>query len=40
MRRSKDKKINEEGKEMIEWLGQTGMGIANGTVTDKSEGDY
>lgn len=38
-RESKDKIVNTEGKQLIEWLNETGMGILNG-VKDIAKEDY
>lgn len=37
-RKSKDKVVREEGKEMVSWLEESGMGIGNGTESDESKG--
>lgn len=38
-KRSRDKTINREGKECINWLNDMGLSIAN-EVEEKNEGDF
>lgn len=39
-RRSKDKKVNKEGKMLVEFLGKKGWGILNGGTVGDEEGEY
>ncbi|XP_054015956.1 golgin subfamily A member 6-like protein 24 [Hylaeus anthracinus] len=39
-RRSKDKKINSEGRRLCQFLGELGWGIMNGDVTGDEEGEF
>ena len=39
-RESKDEVINEEGRQMIKWIEEEGLGIANGCTEGHREGDW
>lgn len=39
-RRSKDTRMNEEGKEMVKWLEENGMGIGNGATEGDERGEW
>lgn len=39
-RKSKDSKMNEEGKEMVKWVEENGMGIGNGATEGDEEGEW
>ena len=39
-RESKDETINEEGKEMVSWMEQQGLGIANGATVGDENGEW
>lgn len=38
-RKSKDKKLNAEGRVMVRWVEEVGWTIFNGCVKDDKEGD-
>lgn len=39
-RKSRDKNKNADGKEIIEWMTENGVGIVNGSVVGDKDGNY
>ena len=39
-RKSKDKILNEEGKELVNWVEEKGLGVGNGTTKGDEEGEW